>query len=197
MNTLLLSCACDSTIAKMTCVCDSVLVKSCESGCRSMTVIHQDGTNWQDMWIVLFICVAIVVVALIAERTLCSWKDAVLQAKKDERDAQKTKEEEESKRKQIADCQGKLIDFLKDQVSTYDIQKKEYEKASEEYKKCLQSIVEDKDKQENSPKQELKTYLENQINKFDKQKEDYQKACETYENKLKELIGTMNNCHEG
>lgn len=141
MGTLLLSCVYDSIVAKMSCVCDSVLTKSCENGCRSMTVIHQDGTNWQDVYIVLIICVAIVLVALIAKWALWSWKDAGLQAKKDERDAQKTKEEEESKRKQIADCQGKLLDFLKDQINNSYKQNEDYNKACECYKEELEKLI--------------------------------------------------------
>ena len=116
MGTLLLSCVCDSIVAKMSCVCDSVLVKSYESGCRSMTVIQQAGTNWQDICIVFIICLAVVGVVLIAERTLCSWKNAELEAKEKERTAQKTKEEEESKRKIQSDLLDKYLDFLKERT---------------------------------------------------------------------------------
>ena len=112
----LLSCACDSIVAKMTCVCDSVLVRSCEKGCLSITEIHHAGTDCHDVCIVFIICVAIVLVALIAKWAIWSWKKAELEAKEKERTAQKTKEEEESKRKIQSDLLDKYLDFLKERT---------------------------------------------------------------------------------
>lgn len=180
----------------LSCVCDSLLAKLCEKGCLSITEIHQAGTDCHDVCIVFIICVAVAFIALIAALTVFGLKYKEIKAKEKERKAQKEKEEEESRRKQIADCQGKLIDFLDKQVKSFDIQKDQYEKASEEYMECLQSIVDDKDEDKNSRKQELKTYLWNQIIKFDKQTEKYKEACECYKNELKNLIENMNNGHE-
>lgn len=198
MGTLFLSCVCDSIVAKIPCACDSLLAKSCESGCRSMTVIHQAGTNCQDVHIVLYICLAVVIVALIAAWTVCAWKNKEIVAKEKEREAQKEKEKEESKRKQIADCQGKLIDFLEKQVKSFDIQKDEYGKATENFRECLESIANDKDQKDNSSKQLLISYLAEQIKKFDRQKREYDEACNRYKEELKDLIKTMSsNSNEG
>lgn len=152
--------------------------------------VQEAETNCHDVAIVAIVCVAIVLVALIVKWAVWSWKEAEQKTIETERKAKKEKEEEESKRKRKADCQGKLIDFLEKQVSSFDIQKKEYEKASEDYKDFLQSII-NSDNQQMNTQEELKTYLENQINKYDKQKEEYNKACECYKSELKGLIEKM------
>ena len=143
MGTLFLSCVYDSIVAKMTCVCDSVLVKSCESGCRSMTVIHQEGTNCQDMYIVLFICVAFVLVALIAKWALWSWKKAELEAKEKERTAQKTKEEEESKRKIQSDLLDKYLDFLKERTKGNSSDENKAKPSANFVKKVIEGVCPD------------------------------------------------------
>ena len=73
-------------------------------------------TNWQDVVIVGIVCLAIIIVALIAKCAILSWKDAEQKAAKEERDARET-EKAIAERKQKADCLRKLLDFLEKRTS--------------------------------------------------------------------------------
>lgn len=167
---------------------DSAIVELAKVINTCQPCVQEAETNCKDVIIVAIICAAIVLVAVIAKWAVLSWKDAEKNAADAERKAKEEKEKEENKRKREADCQGKLIDFLEKQVSSFDIQKKEYEKASEDYKDFLLTIINSDNQQKDTQKEELQSYLENQINKYDKQKEEYNKACECYKKELKDLI---------
>ena len=73
-------------------------------------------TNWQEVAIVGIICLAIVIIALIAKWALWSWKDAEIKAAEKERDKNES-EADIAKRKQKADCLRKLLDFLEKRTS--------------------------------------------------------------------------------
>lgn len=96
----------------LSCVCDSIMAKLCESGCLKINEIHEAGTNCQDVWIVGIICGAIVLVALIAKWAVWSCKRAEIMAAKNEREAKEKNEEEIAIRKQKADALNKLVDYL-------------------------------------------------------------------------------------
>ena len=170
---------------------DSAIVELAKVINTCQPCVQEAGTNCNDIAIAGIICLAIVIIAIIAKGALESWKKAEQDAADAERKAKEEKEEVESKRKREADCQGKLIDFLEKQVSSFDIQKKEYEKASEDYKDFLLTIINSDNQQKDTQKEELQSYLENQINKYDKQNEEYNKACECYKKELKDLIEKM------
>ena len=112
--------------------CDTLVVKVVKAAdvvCQP--IIKEAETSCNDVMIVGIICVAIVLVAIVAVFGFLYWKNMEIKADREEREFQKTKEKEAdiAARKQKADAQGKLLDFLKEKVSSFDMQKKEYEKA--------------------------------------------------------------------
>ena len=167
---------------------DSTIVEFVRVISNCQPCVQEAETNSKDVIIVTIICVAIVLVALIAKWAVWSLKYTEKEAIIEERKAKEEIEKEECNRKTKADCQGKLIDFLEKQVSSFDIQKKEYEKASEDYKDFLLTILNSDSQQKNTLKDELKSHLEKQIKKYDKQKEEYNKACDCYKKELKDII---------
>lgn len=75
--------------------------------------VNEAGTNWEDICIVSVICVAIVLVALIAKQALSSWKKAESDYQEKEFLNKQKKDETESLRKQRADLMGKKLEALK------------------------------------------------------------------------------------
>ncbi len=94
-----------------TALSDSVVAKVLKLSEACQPVMTEAETNCEDVKIVAFICIAIVLVALIAKWAVCSLKNAEIMAAKNEREA-KEKEADIAKRKQRADILNKLIDYL-------------------------------------------------------------------------------------
>ena len=188
-------------------ISDSAMVELAKVISTHQPCVQETGANCNDVLIVGIICIAIIAVAFFAQRTILKWKEKVITATEKER---KEKESEESiaQRKQKADAQGKLLDFLKEQVNSYDIQKKEYENAHDNYKDYLESVIKStKDqksdkasdkKQSNTSQSEedLKCFLQDQLVMFAKNEEAYNAACEKYENELRNVINGNNNSDE-
>lgn len=78
---------------------DSIIVKVTEATAACQPV----ETNCSDVCIVALICLAFIVVAWIAKCAICSWQKANIDFKKREFDDKRTKEKEESERKQKAE----------------------------------------------------------------------------------------------
>ena len=171
---------------------DSAVVELAKvvSACQPCELEAQ--TNCNDVWIVVAICFAIVAVGLIAKCAVISWKKEELAAAEKEREY-KEKEADIAERKKKADAQGKLLDFLKEQVISFDIQKKEYEKAHDNYKDYLESTIKSKQKKSSDEDvektlsdtsqsgDELKRFLQAQLVMFAKHEIAYNEACKKYE----------------
>lgn len=78
---------------------DSIIVKAT----KAASVCQPVETNYFDVCIVALICLAFIVVAWIAKCAICSWQKANIDLKKKELDDKRTKEREESERKQNAE----------------------------------------------------------------------------------------------
>lgn len=176
---------------------DSTVVELVKALNACQPCIHEAETSCNDVKIVGIICIAIVIVAFVAKWAIWSWKDAEIQAAKEER-TEKEKEADIAARKQKADAQGKLLDFLKEKVSSFDMQKKEYEKACDNYKDFLEQTImnhqdyksiEDESRIQLEKEQEkLKDVLEKRMELFLRKDEEYNKACENYEKELRRII---------
>ena len=59
-------------IVLLSCVCDSITQKLC--GNRSLSMVREAGTNYDDVRIVFVVCVTISVVVLIGAITFLVWK---------------------------------------------------------------------------------------------------------------------------
>jgi len=125
---------------------NAILLQSCaeavkilKCGCDNEAV-----TNPNDVWIVVSICVAIVLVALITAFSVLAWKNKEIQANNDERQFKKTQEENESERKQKSDLLDKYLDFLKEQTKEKDyVTMEEYEKQRKEFMNQLLELLKD------------------------------------------------------
>ena len=116
---------------------DSAVVELAKIISCSQPCVSDSETNCQDVIIVGFICVAIVLVALIVKWAVSSWKAAEIAAAKEER-TEKEKEADIAARKQKADCLRKLLDFLEKRTS----KKEEFrDEESQYYIKVLQSQI--------------------------------------------------------
>lgn len=178
---------------------DSAVVELAKVVNTCQPCVKEAETNCQDVLIVGLICLAVVLVALIAICGLLYWKHKETEAAGAERDAKET-EAEIAARKQKADVQGKLLDFLKEQVSSYDIQKKEYEKARDNYKEFLETLINKPQGSKSDEKgntdqlhvnpmeNELKSFLESQLELFAKNEKAHENACEKYINELKNIL---------
>ena len=93
---------------------DSAIVELAKVVRGSESSVQEAATTWQDVTIVGFICLAVVLVVLIAKWATWSWKNAEIQAAKEERIAKEEKEREDCIRKQKADLLNKQIEFLKE-----------------------------------------------------------------------------------
>ena len=78
---------------------DSVVVELAKVINTCQPCVKEAETNCQDVWIAGIICLAIVLVALIAKWTICSWKDADANTLKEERYEKARKEKEVAQRK--------------------------------------------------------------------------------------------------
>ena len=100
-------------IVLLSCVCDSITQKLC--GNRSLSMVREAGTNYDDVRIVFVVCVTISVVVLIGAITFLVWKYQEIKFKK-------TTEINPSK-DNLQDCSLKLAeklhDFLKSQTMEY------------------------------------------------------------------------------
>lgn len=178
---------------------DSAVVELAKVINTCQPCVKEAETNCQDVWIAFIICLTIAVVAWIAKRGFLAWKNKEIEAADAERKAKET-EADIAARKLKADAQGKLLDFLKEQVSSYDIQKKEYEKARDNYKEFLETLInkpQDNKSDEkgntaqlnvNPMENELKSFLENQLKLFVKNEDAHKKACEKYIEELKNIL---------
>ena len=182
---------------------DSAIVELAKVVSKSESSVQEAATTGEDFAIVCVVCFAIVVVALIAKWAVWSWKRAEIKAAEDERIAKEEKEKAESERKQRSDAQAKLLDFLKEKVASYDMQKKEFEKACEEYKDFLEQAIKNRQEVKSQEDEagiqlgieqaELKAFLETKMKLFLRKDEKYQEACKEYETELKkfkQIIGS-------
>ena len=177
---------------------DSTIVELAKVVSKSESCVQDTATTWEDFAIVCVVCLAVVIVVLIAKWATWSWKKAELEAAEDERKAKKEKEKAESDRKQRSDAQAKLLDFLKEKVASYDMQKKEFEKACEEYKVFLEQAIKNRQEVKSQEDEagiqlgieqaELKAFLETKMKLFLRKDEKYQEACNEYETELKSFI---------
>ena len=94
-----------------TALSDSIVTKVIKLSEACQPVVTEAETNCNDVMIVAFISVAIVLVALIAKWAVWSWKEAELMGAKNERGA-KEKEDDIAERKKKADALNKLVDYL-------------------------------------------------------------------------------------
>ena len=99
---------------------DSAVVELAKVINTCQPCVKEAQTNYNDVWIAGIICLAIVLVALIAKWAICSWKDADANVLKEERLEKVRKEKEEAKRKMLHNLIEKRIDALKDRAVTKD-----------------------------------------------------------------------------
>jgi len=99
---------------------DSAVVELAKVISACKPCVQEAGTNCNDVWIVVIVCIAIVLVALITKRAICSWKDANVNVLKEERLEKARKEKEEAQRKMLHNLIEKRIDALKDRAVTKD-----------------------------------------------------------------------------
>ena len=92
---------------------DSIVVKMTKAADACLMFVNETATNCNDVMIVSVICVAIVLVALIAKQALSSWKKAESDYQEKEFLNKQKKDEAESLRKQKADLMGKKLETLK------------------------------------------------------------------------------------
>ena len=129
---------------------DSAVVELAKVINTCQPCLREVETNCNDVKIVAIICIAIVIVALIARCAVLSWKDAEIKAANAEREA-KENEADIAKRKQKADLRDKLVFFLEKNTTKeeYDenagkMIKKQREFDSEEcqyYIEVLKSLI--------------------------------------------------------
>lgn len=110
-------------------VSDSALVELAKVA--SQPCAQEAETNCCDVYIVAIVCIAIVLVALIAKRTICSWKDAEIQAARDRLKYIET-EADAAKRKKDAAVLDKLIDYLGRNTTCEEYNKETKEKIKKE-----------------------------------------------------------------
>ena len=91
--------------------CDTLVVKFDKLREILQPIVKEAETNDKDLWMVGIVCVTIVLVAIIAAAVVLLWKYIGFIAAKNERDHKKTKEKEESTRKQQSDLLEKLLSF--------------------------------------------------------------------------------------
>ena len=123
---------------------DSAVVELAKVINTCQPCLREVETNCNDVKIVAIICIAIVIVALIARCAVLSWKDAEIKAANAEREA-KENEADIAKRKQKADLMDKYLDFLKSltsckeyvSIDDYEKLRKEYLKKMIELKQCV------------------------------------------------------------
>ena len=77
---------------------DSAVVELAKVITACKPYVQETGTNCNDVMIVAFICITIIVVALIARWGICSWKDADANVLKEERFEKARKEKGEAQR---------------------------------------------------------------------------------------------------
>ena len=102
------------SLCKATASCDTVVVKVAQAAdlvCQP--IIKESETNGNDVLIVGIICLAIVIIALIAKWALWSWKDAEIKAATEER-GKKESEAVITERKQNSDLLNKRLEILKE-----------------------------------------------------------------------------------
>lgn len=102
------------SLCKATASCDTVVVKVAQAAdlvCQP--IIKESETNGNDVLIVGIICLAIVIIALIAKWALWSWKDAEIKAATEER-GKKESEAVIAERKQNSDLLNKRLEILKE-----------------------------------------------------------------------------------
>lgn len=124
---------------------DSIVVKISKTADACQTCVHEAATNWTDVEIVKYICIALVIIALIAACAVWLWKKAEIDAEEKERNARNTKEKEDNERKLKANCQEKLLVFLEKQIASNTTQTEEYRKACNAYIKELRALTNSKD----------------------------------------------------
>lgn len=90
---------------------DSVVAQVIKLSEACKPVMTEAETNGLDVWIVFIICIAIVLVALIAGWALLSWKSAEIKAANNNSE-DKNEEEGFVNNKQKADALNKLLDYL-------------------------------------------------------------------------------------
>jgi hypothetical protein len=110
----------------MNCFCDSIIAKVLENLTVCCPEAAEKGTNCADVWIVGLVCLTFVAIAFIAKSAVLGWKERIISAVENERDAQKEKEKEEHVRKLKNNLLDKYLDFLKEKVisSNTDAEKK-------------------------------------------------------------------------
>jgi len=138
---------------------DSIVVKVLNAADVCQTPVNEIETSCLDVYNVVIVCAALVIVALIAAVVVLRWKVAVLAAEKSEREDKKEKEKEEcvrkmdadktkrewdvqdAERKQKADYRAKLLAFLEKQMAEADAGKKG--EICQRYEEELRKMVED------------------------------------------------------
>lgn len=128
---------------------DTIVVKAGKFTEVCQPCVNKAGTNYNDVTIVLLVCVTVVLLALIAILAIRAWKKAECKVRDEEFEKKKKKEEEESIRKMKADCQEKLLDHLKKKIDILKdkegkIQKEQenkYNNACLEYENELKEII--------------------------------------------------------
>lgn len=103
---------------------DSAVVELAKVINTCQPCVKEAQTNCNDVWIAGIICLAIVMVALIAKCGLLAWKSKEIEAADAERKAKET-EANIAARKQKADALGKLLDFLEKNTTTEEYSKEE------------------------------------------------------------------------
>ena len=103
--------------------CDSIVTKTCDALIPVVQKTYEAGTNCCDVMIIGIICATIVILALIAQCAIMTWKGKEIAADKQEREFKKDKEKEESERKQKAELLNKYLDFMKEVNAENDYQR--------------------------------------------------------------------------
>ena len=152
---------------------NAIFLHACSGAVRILncSCANEVATNINDVWIVVSICLAIVIVAWNAKDTILSWKSQEIDANKEEQSEKKEKEKEECIRKQKSDILNKYLDFLKEQTKEKDhVTIEEYEKQRKDFMRQLLVLI--KESKENKQMETENSQLDNKTKTIEEEKKE-------------------------
>lgn len=136
MNTLLLTCSCDSLVAKMS-----------ANACACSQKAVEQGANWEDVTITGIICCSILIILLVPICKYFGWKKYELKEKKNEDAQRRTWEMEDKAREQKSDLLDSRLRILKEMCDTDnyknadDTQRDKIRADVEEYIEAVNDVI--------------------------------------------------------
>lgn len=152
---------------------NAIFLHACSGAVRILncSCANEVATNINDVWIVVSICLAIVIVAWNAKDTILSWKSQEIDANKEEQSEKKEKEKEECIRKQKSDILNKYLDFLKEQTKEKDhVTIEEYEKQRKDFMRQLLVLI--KESKDNKQMETENSQLDNKTKTIEEEKKE-------------------------